>query len=59
MNIGWPQATLLFFMLIPLIMAVANDGKEKHEGLKTYNGPAAVLRFLGAIAILAWGGFFQ
>lgn len=59
LQIGWPQGLILLFMLIPVIMAVANHGKERQESLRKYNGPAAILRFLGGAALLYWGGFFQ
>jgi hypothetical protein len=57
-QIGWPQAILLFFMAIPMVVAIVKSGEEKPENLRKFNGPAELLRFSAGVGILHWGGFF-
>lgn len=58
LQIGWPQATMLLLLLLPMIAAVAKDGEEKPESLRKFNGLAALLRFAMLVGILYWGDFF-
>ena len=54
-NIGAPQALIIFFYAFSIIRSAVNHGKPEGE----YNAYATVICSFIGIALLAWGGFFS
>lgn len=58
-NWGWPQWTLLLFMLCGVVVNALKHGQEyRLESNRRYDFPTSFLGFLITAILLGFGGFF-